>query len=376
MKCELREKWECEKNLGRKSKIVKRCPVCGKFFLVTRKKEKREVCRDCSGLIRKTYGRFAFYCSLCKTIHRLPQDCPIILEKMRKSISEHNRKIPKEVWKERFWREDVRKKALERLRSPEVRAKISRAKKGSKNPAKRKEVRRKISEALKKKYREGILRGLGFLWKEKREFMLRRHVKYANPKKWEEIRRMLSERMKRNNPMRNPETVKKVQEKLKKKGLYENGGILGRLWREKREEMYRIISERMRKNNPMFNPEIRKKALETYLKQMPFTFMGVKFRSKVEREFCKWLVKIGKIDRPIPKKNVHIYINGKEFDFLVGKTFIEVHPWSTLHYLDGERYYAERRKILDENGYKDYDLVVVTKYEGWKEDEIFKNQKN
>jgi len=373
VKKKLQEKWRGEKNPNWKPKIAKRCPICSKIFLVAHREEKRKICKECSRLIRKKYGRFAFYCSSCKTIHRIPQDCPYVLEKIRKSLSEHNKRIPKEVWKERFWREEVRKKALEKLRTPEVRAKLSESKKGDKNPMKRKEVRHKVSETLKRKYREGFLKGFHTLWREKREFLLRRHVKYTNPKKWREIRKMLSERMKRNNPMKNPEIAKKVREKLRKRGLYENGGVLGRLWRERREEMYCIVSERMRKNNPMHNPEVRAKRLKTVLKNMPYNFMGVNFLSKVEKDFCKWLVKIGRIKRPISGKNVHVYIGGKEFDFLIEKMFIELHPWVTMHHSDYEEYYNERRKILDENGYENYGLIVVTNYGDWKEDEIFKN---
>jgi len=67
----------------------------------------------------------------------------------------------------------------------------------------------------------------------------------------EEHYKRLSERMKKNNPMKNPEIVKKVSEKLK-----------GRKPSQKSEEGKRILSERMKKNNPMKNPEIVKKVIE------------------------------------------------------------------------------------------------------------------
>ena len=63
----------------------------------------------------------------------------------------------------------------------------------------------------------------------------------------------------------------------------------------------------------------------------------------------------------IPKegKNLHIKIKGGEIDYLIEKLklFIEYHV--RFDKLTFKQYYNKRRKILDENGYKDYDLLVI-----------------
>ena len=67
-----------------------------------------------------------------------------------------------------------------------------------------------------------------------------------------------SERMKKNNPMFNPETSKKVSSKNSKKRI-------GVSWKDLNydEEINKRFSERMKKNNPMFNPETVKRVVRT-----------------------------------------------------------------------------------------------------------------
>ena len=67
----------------------------------------------------------------------------------------------------------------------------------------------------------------------------------------EENRQIFSDRMKENNPMKNPETAKKVSEKL-----------TGREGRKLTDEERKMHSERMKENNPMKNPEIAAKVGE------------------------------------------------------------------------------------------------------------------
>lgn len=64
-------------------------------------------------------------------------------------------------------------------------------------------------------------------------------------------RQIFSDRMNENNPMKNPETVKKVVEKL-----------TGREGRKLTDEEKQMHSERMKENNPMKNPEIAAKSGE------------------------------------------------------------------------------------------------------------------
>lgn len=67
----------------------------------------------------------------------------------------------------------------------------------------------------------------------------------------EENRQMFSDKMKENNPMKNPETVKKVVEKL-----------TGREGRKLSDEERQMHSQRMKDNNPMKNPEVAKKVAD------------------------------------------------------------------------------------------------------------------
>lgn len=64
----------------------------------------------------------------------------------------------------------------------------------------------------------------------------------------EEERLKLSERMKENNPMKNPEVVDKVRNKLK--GVHTNRVT---------EYQIEVTKKRMKENNPMKNPEVAKK---------------------------------------------------------------------------------------------------------------------
>jgi hypothetical protein len=63
----------------------------------------------------------------------------------------------------------------------------------------------------------------------------------------------------------------------------------------------------------------------------------------------------------IPKENktLHVRIGRCEYDYLLEKfkLYIEYHPWD-LKFTEKE-YYNRRRENLNENGYKDYNLVVI-----------------
>ncbi len=73
---------------------------------------------------------------------------------------------------------------------------------------------------------------------------------------------------------------------------------------------------------------------------------------------CLYFQKLLKI---IYRKTIHVRIGFKEYDFLVNKykTFIEYHPHDFN--LSKEEYYNNRRLNLNNNGYKNYNLVVIGK---------------
>ena len=104
--------------------------------------------------------------------------------------------------------------------------------------------------------------------------------------------------------------------------------------------------------------------------------MALSFGSKSELKCAKILNKCG---MPlIDGETVHFKIGLKEIDFRVKNvnilpdgTFIEYHPYDR----DGrtnEKYYKERRKVLDENGYNDK-LIV---FKSLKEVEEMLSEKN
>ena len=63
----------------------------------------------------------------------------------------------------------------------------------------------------------------------------------------------------------------------------------------------------------------------------------------------------------IPKegKTLHIRMKGGEIDYLLEKLklFIEYHPWFRNE--TEQEYYKRRRKVLNQNGYNDYSLIVI-----------------
>lgn len=183
-----------------------------------------------------------------------------------------------------------------------------------------------------------------------------------------------STRMKENNPMKDREVAKRMGETLK--GNIESGKFIP--WastEDGRKELSRVAKIRMSENNPMFNEESKNKRFITVQSNYPIEFMGVRFRSKVEANFCKWLVEIGRMSNPINGENCNALIGGKEFDFCIKDAFIEIHPWDR-NGRSYEEYYDMRRSILDKFGYKDSKLLVVSEYHihrGWNEDDVFKN---
>jgi hypothetical protein len=94
----------------------------------------------------------------------------------------------------------------------------------------------------------------------------------------------------------------------------------------------------------------------------PYWHNGCRFDSNQERDVCKLLIGHALIDVPIEGKNVQFRIQNYEIDFfLKGKVFVEFHPPINLGNKaeTEESYFKERRRILDENGFKKYPLVLI-----------------
>lgn len=88
-----------------------------------------------------------------------------------------------------------------------------------------------------------------------------------------------------------------------------------------------------------------------------YVFANTKFDSQEELAFAKALFDNNIITQFIENKNCHIRVDVYEFDFLINNIFIEYHPWSKE--LTHKQYYAFRRKILNENGFKNNKLIVI-----------------
>lgn len=88
---------------------------------------------------------------------------------------------------------------------------------------------------------------------------------------------------------------------------------------------------------------------------------GISFDSKLEMELAQTLLKVGLLKELTEGRNCHVRVGTKEFDFLIEPNlFVEFHPWD--YDISDSEYYSERRETLDENGYSDYLLLVVTNF--------------
>ncbi len=108
--------------------------------------------------------------------------------------------------------------------------------------------------------------------------------------------------------------------------------------------------------------EMRRKGalitLTSLRRNRPYYINNVPFDSNEERQAMIILCEKFNIT-PIEGINCHIRVNGGKIDFRpVKKLFIEYHPWDKKG-LTSEQYYDQRRKLLDENGFQDCELVVI-----------------
>ena len=117
--------------------------------------------------------------------------------------------------------------------------------------------------------------------------------------------------------------------------------------------------------NPKIHNKICKKAglnsIKSQRENKPYYFHKVPFDSNFEREIgmnISYQLNI-KLKEGI---NCHVIVGGKEIDFFIRGCFIEPHPinyFFNKYYKNDKDYYLKRRKILDENGYKKYKLIVI-----------------
>ncbi len=99
-------------------------------------------------------------------------------------------------------------------------------------------------------------------------------------------------------------------------------------------------------------------ALRSRRENYPYYINDVPFDSGEERQAMRIICKKFNIV-PIEGVNCHVGVNGGEIDFRpIENLFIEYHPWDQ-NGLTRDQYFDKRRKLLDENGFRDCKLVVA-----------------
>ncbi len=143
-----------------------------------------------------------------------------------------------------------------------------------------------------------------------------------------------------------------------------NWGSLGGKISAKNPENIKRKTEILLKyiKSPKFKVDIIKH-LENIRKNKRHYFNGIYFSSKEELKVAKKILEYELETKLIKGKNCHIIIKTnnsfREIDFFIqNKIFIEYHSYD-LQGLSDEEYYNKRRKILDDNGFSDKQLIVL-----------------
>jgi len=145
-------------------------------------------------------------------------------------------------------------------------------------------------------------------------------------------------------------------------------GIYG-IPKYKRQEygkMSSINSKITNKKNKtgLFDPKVRaigrEKARKVLREKLGYSYWNILFDSMGEMEIalniCYQLnIKLKR------GKNFQVDVGAKTFDFFINNCFIEFHPCPSLYNKCETRrqYFIKRRKVLNQNGYKNYNLVVI-----------------
>ena len=112
-----------------------------------------------------------------------------------------------------------------------------------------------------------------------------------------------------------------------------------------------------------YNLEFNRKNRENIAKNRRslYIFKNVYFDSKCECEIAICLYHQFNLILE-HRRTVHFAIDRFEIDFFVEslKLFVEWRGWDRVYKLNVEKYYKDRHKILDANGYVDYKLVVLS----------------
>ncbi len=122
-----------------------------------------------------------------------------------------------------------------------------------------------------------------------------------------------SKKMRLNNPMKNPEVSRRVHDTQRKKGCYDNGGSLGKLWRESRSKMLESVRKQMTDHNPMHNHHSLRKAV------------AHRDYREIARKNC---ISVTKFCREHPELTPNRLMAKKQ---MVGKGYISSQQWLMFH---------------------------------------------
>ena len=169
----------------------------------------------------------------------------------------------------------------------------------------------------------------------------------------------MAKRLHKLNPEHSRRNMKKAHETMKKGGNFNKHQKEAALkCMDKYPDQLKEMSKKAHEKYPL-----ALLALESRRKRFPFKFMDCSFDSDSERRLCKIFVEYNLIIKPMKGKNIHFKIGRRHVDFFIkNKVFVEFHPpmnYGTKKGETVESYYEEKRKFLDENGYRKYPLIVI-----------------
>lgn len=168
----------------------------------------------------------------------------------------------------------------------------------------------------------------------------------------------MAKRLQEVSPNHSRNNMKKAHETMRKKGTFnEHQRVAALKCREKNPNQLKEMSKIAHEKHPL-----ALLALESRRKNYPYEFMDCLFDSDQERQVCKRFVEEGLIEKPVEKVNIHMRIGRCHVDFLIkNKLFVEFHPPIKFgrKIETEESYFKERRKLLDDNDFKTYPLIVI-----------------
>lgn len=155
--------------------------------------------------------------------------------------------------------------------------------------------------------------------------------------------------------------IQKIGNKKSLKIQKENGNGFYRKDKSFCSKAGKIGGKRTRELHPNIFRENGINSIEKIREKSPYIWEGVGFLSNEERKCAKII-----LTKPIVGVNCHIKLKGGIIDFhpqendkMFQEKFVEYHPTNFSKEKTLEEYFEKRRKILNENGFSDKELVLI-----------------